>query len=84
MLGKYDPMQPKDSDRRLVFNAEKIQAWIAKGARPPKADATDGQNKYANCHGPRNGPPKRYGTSCSVSAAAVSFPRERNISAERK
>jgi small subunit ribosomal protein S16 len=33
-LGKYDPMQPKDSDKRVAFNAEKIQAWMAKGARP--------------------------------------------------
>ncbi|MDR1071370.1 MAG: 30S ribosomal protein S16 [Rickettsiales bacterium] len=33
-LGKYDPMQLKDSDRRVIFNAEKIQAWMSKGARP--------------------------------------------------
>ena len=34
LLGKYDPMQPKDSDKRVIFNAEKIQSWMAKGARP--------------------------------------------------
>ncbi|MDR2268845.1 MAG: 30S ribosomal protein S16, partial [Rickettsiales bacterium] len=33
-LGKYDPMQPKDSDKRVIFNADKIKAWISKGARP--------------------------------------------------
>lgn len=33
-LGKYDPMQPKDSDKRVIFNAEKVKAWLAKGAKP--------------------------------------------------
>jgi small subunit ribosomal protein S16 len=33
-LGKYDPMQPKDSDRRVAFDADKIKSWMAKGARP--------------------------------------------------
>ena len=33
-LGKYDPMQPKDSDKRVIFDAEKIKARLAKGAKP--------------------------------------------------
>jgi small subunit ribosomal protein S16 len=33
-LGKYDPMQSKESERRVTFNTEKIQAWLSKGARP--------------------------------------------------
>jgi len=33
-LGKYDPMQPKGSDKRVIFDADKVKAWIAKGARP--------------------------------------------------
>jgi len=33
-LGKYDPMQPKDSDKRVVFDADKARAWMAKGAKP--------------------------------------------------
>jgi small subunit ribosomal protein S16 len=34
LLGKYDPMQPKDSDKRIKFDAEKVKAWMATGARP--------------------------------------------------
>ena len=34
VVGKYDPMQPKDSDKRVVLNIEDIKAWMAKGAKP--------------------------------------------------
>ena len=34
VLGKYDPMQPKDSDKRVIFDADKIKSWMAKGAKP--------------------------------------------------
>ena len=33
-IGKYDPMQPKDSGKRVTLNADKAKAWLAKGARP--------------------------------------------------
>lgn len=33
-VGKYDPMQPRESDKRVVLNIEKIKAWLAKGAQP--------------------------------------------------
>lgn len=33
-VGKYDPMQPRDSDRRVVLNTDAIKAWMAKGAKP--------------------------------------------------
>lgn len=33
-VGKYDPMQPKGSDARVVLNIEEIKAWMAKGAKP--------------------------------------------------
>jgi small subunit ribosomal protein S16 len=33
-LGKYDPMQPRDSDRRVIFNEDKVKSWMAKGAKP--------------------------------------------------
>jgi len=32
-LGTYNPMLPKDAER-VQFDAEKVQAWIAKGATP--------------------------------------------------
>lgn len=34
VVGKYDPMQPKDGDRRVILNQEEIKAWLAKGAKP--------------------------------------------------
>lgn len=33
-VGKYDPMQPKDSDKRVVLKMDEIKAWLAKGAQP--------------------------------------------------
>lgn len=33
-VGKYDPMQPRDSEKRVVLNVEQIKSWIAKGAKP--------------------------------------------------
>ena len=33
-IGSYDPMQPKDSNKRVVFDADKAKAWMAKGAKP--------------------------------------------------
>lgn len=33
-VGKYDPMQPKDSEKRVVLNVEGVKAWLAKGAKP--------------------------------------------------
>ena len=34
VVGKYDPMQAKDSDKRVVLNIDDIKSWMAKGARP--------------------------------------------------
>ncbi|MFA7275634.1 MAG: 30S ribosomal protein S16 [Pseudobdellovibrionaceae bacterium] len=33
-LGTYDPRQPKDSDKRVILNAERIQHWLKIGAEP--------------------------------------------------
>lgn len=33
-VGKYDPMLPRDNEKRVVLDAEKIKAWLAKGAKP--------------------------------------------------
>ncbi|ACL57839.1 30S ribosomal protein S16 [Methylobacterium nodulans] len=33
-VGVYDPMKPKDDPARVSLEAEKIQAWLAKGAQP--------------------------------------------------
>lgn len=34
VVGKYDPMQPKDSDKRVTLKLEEVKAWLAKGATP--------------------------------------------------
>ncbi len=33
-VGKYDPMLPRDNEKRVVLDVEKIKAWLAKGAKP--------------------------------------------------
>ena len=34
VVGKYDPMQAKDSDKRVTLKIEEVKAWLAKGAQP--------------------------------------------------
>ncbi len=34
IVGSYNPMLPKDSEDRVQLKTEKIQEWLAKGARP--------------------------------------------------
>lgn len=34
VVGKYDPMQPRDSEKRVVLKTDELKAWIAKGAKP--------------------------------------------------
>ncbi|MBQ2844458.1 MAG: 30S ribosomal protein S16 [Alphaproteobacteria bacterium] len=34
VVGKYDPMQPRDSEKRVVLKADEVKAWMAKGAKP--------------------------------------------------
>jgi small subunit ribosomal protein S16 len=33
-LGTYDPRLPKDHERRIVIDLEKVKVWLAKGAQP--------------------------------------------------
>lgn len=33
-IGKYDPMQTKESGKRVAFDADKAKSWMAKGAKP--------------------------------------------------
>lgn len=33
-LGHFNPLLPKDKAERLVWNLEKVQAWMKKGAQP--------------------------------------------------
>lgn len=33
-IGTYDPMLPKDSDKRVVLDMEKAKQWLVNGAQP--------------------------------------------------
>ena len=33
-IGTFDPLKPSEDTNRLVLDAEKAKAWIAKGAQP--------------------------------------------------
>ena len=34
VVGKYDPMQPRDSEKRVILKVDEVKAWMAKGAKP--------------------------------------------------
>lgn len=34
VVGKYDPMQPRDSEKRVMLNLDLVKSWLAKGAKP--------------------------------------------------
>ena len=34
IVGKYNPMLPKDSEERVTLDVEKCKEWLGKGARP--------------------------------------------------
>ncbi|MCM0020412.1 MAG: 30S ribosomal protein S16 [Tagaea sp.] len=33
-IGHYDPMLPKESDKRVVIDVERARHWLSKGAQP--------------------------------------------------
>ena len=33
-VGKYDPMQPRDSEKRVILKIDEVKSWLAKGAKP--------------------------------------------------
>ncbi len=33
-LGTYNPLLPKDSDQRVLLDAERAKEWLARGAQP--------------------------------------------------
>jgi small subunit ribosomal protein S16 len=74
-LGTYDPMKPKDDPARVTIEAEKIQAWLAKGAQP-----TDRVLRFLDKAGlakrePRNNPVKAVpGKKAQERAAAKTAP----------
>lgn len=33
-VGKYDPMLPRDNEKRVILKIDEIKAWMDKGAKP--------------------------------------------------
>ncbi len=57
-LGTYNPMLPRDSDKRVTLNVERAQHWLDNGAQP-----TDRVARFLDAAGlltrkPRNNPKK--------------------------
>jgi small subunit ribosomal protein S16 len=75
-LGTFDPLRPKDATDRLVLDAEKAQAWIAKGALPTDRVArlleTLGVGKREARNNPQKAQPKKKAQERAAAAAAAS------------
>ncbi len=74
-LGTFDPLRPKDDTTRLVLDAEKAQAWIAKGAQPTDRVArlleSVGVGKREARNNPQKAQPKKKAQERAAAAAAA-------------
>jgi small subunit ribosomal protein S16 len=79
-LGTFDPLKAKDAADRLVLDAEKAKAWMAKGAQPTDrvARLLDGLGvlKRETRNNPQKAQPKkkaqeRAATAATAAAAAA-------------
>lgn len=58
IVGTYNPLLPKDSDKRYILKEERVQHWLSQGAQP-----TDRVHRLLDAVGllkrdPRNNPKK--------------------------
>jgi small subunit ribosomal protein S16 len=74
-LGTFDPLKAKDAADRLVVDAEKAQAWIAKGAtatdRVARLLESVGVGKRAARVNPEKAKPKKKAQERLAAAAAA-------------
>jgi len=74
-LGTFDPLKAKDAADRLVVDAEKAQAWIAKGAQATDRVArlleTVGVGKRDARNNPKQAQPKKKAQERAAAAAAA-------------
>lgn len=79
-LGTFDPLLAKDNASRLVLDAEKAQAWIAKGATPTDRVARllegVGVGKRAAHNNPQKAQPKKKAQERAAAAAAAAAAAE--------
>jgi small subunit ribosomal protein S16 len=75
-LGTFDPLKAKDAADRLVLDAEKAKAWMAKGAQPTDrvARLLDGLGviKRDARNNPQKAQPKKKAQERAAAAAAAS------------
>ncbi|MEA2840309.1 MAG: small subunit ribosomal protein [Methylobacteriaceae bacterium] len=75
-LGTFDPLKAKDAADRLVLDAEKAKAWMAKGAQPTDrvARLLDGLGvlKRETRNNPQKAQPKKKAQERAAAAAAAS------------
>jgi small subunit ribosomal protein S16 len=74
-LGTFDPLKAKDAADRLVLDAEKAKAWMAKGAQPTDrvARLLDGLGvlKREARSNPQKSQPKKKAQERAAAAAAA-------------
>jgi len=74
-LGTFDPLKAKDAADRIVIDAEKAKAWIAKGAQPTDRVArlleTVGVGQRAAQSNPEKAKPKKKAQERAAAAAAA-------------
>ena len=74
-IGTFDPLKAKDAADRLVIDAEKAKAWLAKGAQPTDRVArlleTVGVGHRAAQNNPEKAKPKKKAQERAATAAAA-------------
>ena len=74
-LGTFDPLKAKDAADRIVIDAEKAKAWIAKGAQPTDRVArlleAMGVGQRAAHNTPEKAKPKKKAQERAAAAAAA-------------
>jgi small subunit ribosomal protein S16 len=74
-LGTFDPLKAKDAADRLVLDAEKAKAWMAKGAQPTDrvARLLDGLGviKRETRNNPQKAQPKKKAQERAAAATAA-------------
>ena len=77
-IGTFDPIKSKDDANRVVLDAEKAKAWIAKGAQPTDRVArlldTLGVLKRAPRDNPKQALPRKKAQERAAAAAKAATP----------
>jgi small subunit ribosomal protein S16 len=78
-LGTFDPMKPKDSADRVIFDIEKAKDWMTKGAQPTDRvarflDAAGALKRVARNNPEKAKPKKKAQERAAAAAAAAGTP----------